>query len=319
MGLNARAVFRTCGLLLSAAALLWIGIRFGQNGGLALLERIPIARSQVVIVLAGAPIAYAFALCVLAIAWWRLVANLSATRPPARQIMASWAATQYGKYLPGNFAHYALRHAWSRRYGLSHAALGLASILEAVLLLISAFVLTLLADTRELRGLSMLDPRLAIALLVAVIVAIAVAAQFARHQKFVERWHIPGLPPTGTLVFCLFCYAAFFVAGAGLLDGLAHALGFEIASFAMLVAASAASWAAGFIVIGAPGGLGVREVAFVALAGGAIGETRALLLIGLFRLVTFLGDTLFFAAGALALRGADRAIADSSQNHRSAP
>ena len=72
----------------------------------------------------------------------------------------------------------------------------------------------------------------------------------------------------------------------------------------MLLAASAASWAAGFVVIGAPGGLGVREAAFVALAGGALGESQALLLIGLFRIVTFLGDTLLFAAGAIALRRA---------------
>jgi uncharacterized membrane protein YbhN (UPF0104 family) len=319
VSLNGRAVLRTCGLLFSAAALAWIGIRFAQNGGHALLKRIPIAPSQIVVVLVSAAIAYALALWVLAFAWWRLVTKLSTTKLPTRQIMASWAATQYGKYLPGNFAQYALRHAWSRRYGVSHAALGLASLLEAVLLLISALMLTLLADTRELRGLSMLDPRLALALLVALIVALGVAAQFAHRQKFVSRWHIPALPPTDTLVFCLACYATFFVIGAGLLDGLAHVLGFGVASFAMLVAASAASWAAGFIVIGAPGGLGVREVAFVALAGGSLGEDRALLLIGLFRIVTFLGDTLIFAAGVLALRGADRVIADSLQNHRSAP
>jgi uncharacterized membrane protein YbhN (UPF0104 family) len=70
----------------------------------------------------------------------------------------------------------------------------------------------------------------------------------------------------------------------------------------------------GFIVIGAPGGLGVREAAFVALVGGALGEREALLLIGLFRIVTFLGDTLLFAAGALMLRRA----ADPTQT-RSAP
>ena len=314
MRLNAGAIARLAGLAISAAAVVWIALRFAQGGAIDLLRRLPLDRTALVLAVAGAAVAYALALLVLALAWWRLTSALSSRAMRARPIMSTWAATQYGKYLPGNVAHLALRHAWSRRYGLSHAGLGLASILEAALLLLAALGLTLLADTHELRGLSMLDPRLAIALLVAMIVVLGVALRIARGRQFLERWHVPALPPTATLVFCLACCVAFFVAAAGLLDGLAHALGFDVDSFALLLAASAASWAAGFVVIGAPGGLGVREAAFVALAGGALGESRALLLIGLFRIVTFLGDTLLFAAGTLALRGAG----DPSQ-HRSVP
>jgi uncharacterized membrane protein YbhN (UPF0104 family) len=314
MRVSTRSLVRIAGLAAAAGGVVWIGHRFAESGALELIGRAPVARSSLAFAVVGAAAAYALALSVLALAWWRLTSALSATPAPPRPIMATWAATQYGKYLPGNVAHYALRHAWSRRYGLPHAGLGLASILEAALLLIAALGLTLLADTRQLRGLSMLDPRLAIALLVAMIVALGIALHFARSRAFLERWHVPTLPPTTTLVFCLACCATFFVVAAGLLDGLAHALGFEVDSFAMLLAASAASWAAGFVVIGAPGGLGVREAAFVALAGSALGEDKALLLIGLFRIVTFLGDTLLFAAGALMLRGA----ADPTQT-RSAP
>ena len=124
------------------------------------------------------------------------------------------------------------------------------------------------------------------------------------------------------LALCFACYLAFLTLCAALLDGLAHALAIPVDSFAMLLAASAASWLAGFVVIGAPGGLGVREAAFVALAGGALGESHALLLIGFFRVVTFLGDTLFFAAGAIVLRVRERGtVADGttppSENRRS--
>jgi len=302
--LNARSAIRTGGLLLSAAAVVWIALRFAKSGALGLLETVPIGDARLVIAVCGASVAYALALLVLGFSWWRLTTALAASPLPAYPIVATWSATQYGKYLPGNVAHYALRHAGSRRYGLSHASLGLASILEAALLLIAALGLTLLADTRQLRGLSILDPRIAIALLVAMLLLLGVALHFARSRPFVARFHVPPLPRTGTLALCLACCVAFFIIAAGLLDGLAHALGFTIDSFAMLLAASAASWAAGFVVIGAPGGLGVREAAFVALAGGALGESHALILIGLFRIVTFLGDTLLFAAGAIALRRA---------------
>ena len=94
------------------------------------------------------------------------------------------------------------------------------------------------------------------------------------------------------------CYVAFFVCSALLVVGLARALDFPVASAALLCAATAASWLAGFVVVGAPAGLGVREATFVALTGATLGEDHALLLIGLFRIVTFLGDTLFLAAGA---------------------
>ncbi|HVT33546.1 MAG TPA: lysylphosphatidylglycerol synthase domain-containing protein, partial [Rhodanobacteraceae bacterium] len=240
--------------------------------------------------------------------------------PRARETIATYAASQYGKYLPGNIAHYALRHAWSRRAGIPHAALGLAAMLEAALLLVAALAASLLGDTERLRVVSTLDPRLGIALLVVILVGLSIALRFARRMHVFERWQMPPPPHVRVLAACAAIYFSFMIASAALLALLAHALGIGFDSFAILLAANAASWAAGFIVVGSPGGLGVREVAFVALAGGALGESRALLLIGVFRVVTFLGDTLFFAAGSLALRGAGAAREDVSiPDSRSAP
>jgi len=319
---NARRLLRICGLAVSLIAVAWIGMRFAQSGALDLLTTADITPLHLALALLAGAISYALAACILAFAWWRMMTALSTQPVPARPIMATYALSQYGKYLPGNVAHYAVRHAWSRRYGLKHGELGLASILEAALLLLAALCLTLLADTSQLRVLSILDPRLAIALLVLMLVVLGIALHFARRKDFIARFHIPALPPTSVLAFCFACYLVFLTLCAALLDGLAHVLGIGIDSFAMLLAASAASWLAGFVVIGAPGGLGVREAAFVALAGGAIGESQALLLIGFFRVVTFLGDTLFFAAGAVVMRIHNRAseaaeVAPNPENRRS--
>ncbi len=318
---TARQILRYAGLLVSAAALVWIALRFVRSGALETLANAPVAPLTLAIAIAIGACGYALAVCLVALAWWRLVTALSPTPPRARATIATYAFSQYGKYLPGNVAHYALRHGWSRREGIPHAALGLAALIEAALLLVAALSVTLLGDIERLRLVSMLDPRLAIALLALMLVALGVALRIARRTHVFERMQMPPLPRASVLIGCALCYLAFMVASASLLDGLAHVLGIGIGSFAMLAAASAASWAAGFIVIGAPGGLGVREAAFVALAGGALGESHALLLIGLFRIVTFLGDTLLFAAGTLALRGAGTAIGteDPSRPHRSAP
>jgi uncharacterized membrane protein YbhN (UPF0104 family) len=321
MPVNVRRILRTTGLLLSAAALVWIALRFSQSGALELLEHAPVAPFKLVASLFFLALAYAGAAVLLAFAWWRLTSALaSGTHTSVASTMATYAVSQYGKYLPGNIAHYAIRHAWSRRYGVSHATLGLASILEAALLLLSALALTLLADTHSLRALSVLDPRVAIVLLAVILAALGLVLHKSRSSRLLGRFLLPPLPPMSVLVLCLALYCGFFALAAGLLDALAHVLGIDIGSFAMLLAASAASWLAGFIVIGAPGGLGVREAAFVALAGGALGESHALLLIGVFRVVTFLGDTLFFAAGALVLRMHERVTDETipaSKNRRS--
>jgi uncharacterized membrane protein YbhN (UPF0104 family) len=302
-----RRILRYFGLLASIAALSWIALRFVRSGALNLLASAPTAPLALVAAIAACAFGYALAMCLPALAWWRLVLALS-TRdaPQARETMATYAASQYGKYLPGNFAHYALRHAWSRRHGIPHATLGLAATLETALLLVAALAAALIGGTERLRVVSALDPRLAIALLVAMLAGLSIALRFARRMHVFERFHMPPPPRARVLAACTTIYFVFMVASALLLAGIAHALGFAIDSFAMLLAASAASWLAGFVVIGAPGGLGVREAAFVALAGGALGESRALLLIGLFRVVTFFGDTLFFAAGAAVLRATKR-------------
>ena len=214
--------------------------------------------------------------------------------------MASYAVSQYGRYLPGNVAHYAMRHAWNHRLGVPHASLALAAVLEAVLLLLVACGLALLADARGPGLFSFIDPQIAIAVLAAGLFALWVALRWVR-RKGIARLRVPALS-TRMLLGCILSYAGFLVLCAALLAGLAVGIGIESGSFFQLLAANAASWIAGFVVVGAPAGLGVREAAFVALSHAQMDERHALLLIGLFRVVTFMGDTLFMLAGVAAMQ-----------------
>lgn len=296
-----RRLLRGLGLLVSLAALAWIGLRFVQSDAFSVLERIEVGAWQLGAALAASATAYALALGLLAFAWWRLLAGLSPQQPPKGATLATWCVSQYGKYLPGNVAHYALRHAWSRRHATSHTVLGLAALIEAALLLLAALTLALCFGASGLR-LPGVDLRLALGLVLAgSAVGAAVLYGLRRHDRFAHL-SLPTLP-TNAIASAFTCDLVFFAATATILYGLGHLLGAD-AGWSLMLAAGAASWAAGFIVIGAPAGLGVREVAFVALAGGALGEERALLLIALYRLVTFFGDTLAFTVGALVMRRA---------------
>lgn len=301
MRLIARRILRLCGLLVSILAVIWIGARFIRSGALDLLAHAPVAPSCLIALLLAGALAYALIMCLPGLAWWRLAAELSPRSPPLRETLATYAVSQYGKYLPGNVAHYALRHAWSRRYGLPHESLTLASILEAMLLLLAALALTLAADTRRLAALTVVDPYVAIVLLLFALALLAVALFWIKRRNILARLHVPTLS-SPVLLACTAFYLGFFVLCGGVIAALSHVLALGHATFPTLLAATAASWLAGFIVIGAPAGLGVREAIFVALTGSVLGEANALLLIGLFRVVTFTGDTIFLAAGAALLR-----------------
>lgn len=305
--MSTRRLLRGLGLLLSFAALVWIGVRFAHSDAFSVFERIEVGAWRLGAAVTASAFAYALALGVLAFAWWRLLSGLSPQPPPKGATLATWCVSQYGKYLPGNVAHYALRHAWSRRHATPHAVLGLAALIEAALLLSASLAVALCfgADGLRLPGV---DLRVALMLVLAGSLAGAVILYWLRRHGRFAQLSLPTLPPT-MLGSVFACDLAFCAATATILYGLAHLLDAQT-SWPLMLAAGAASWAAGFIVIGAPAGLGVREVAFVALAGGALGEDRALLLIALYRLVTFFGDTLAFAVGALLMRTARAAESD---------
>jgi len=296
-----RGLLKAIGAALACAAVAWIAWRFWQGGALSLLGRVPVSPWLLGFALVAAAGAYAVAFGSLAFAWWRLLSGLAPQAPPRAPTMTAWAVTQYGRYLPGNVAHYALRHAWSRRHATAHGALALAAAGEAGLLLVAALLVALVAAPAGWR-IGGWDGRWIAAAAVGLLAAAWLAWNVVRRRGGIGGWVPPRLAPAmlGT-VFA--CYLAFFIVTGAIVYAIGRLIGAQVdASIAL--AAGAASWAAGFAVIGAPGGLGVREATFVALTGQVLGEQHALLLIALYRIVTFFGDTLLFGAGLLALRRA---------------
>lgn len=84
----------------------------------------------------------------------------------------------------------------------------------------------------------------------------------------------------------------------------AHAFGADIGLARMLFVTSL-SWLAGFVVVGVPGGIGVRESVFTALAAGTIGTPTAVSL-ALVSRVVFVSVDLIGAAVSSAVAGAAR-------------
>jgi uncharacterized membrane protein YbhN (UPF0104 family) len=97
-------------------------------------------------------------------------------------------------------------------------------------------------------------------------------------------------------------YIALFAISGGVLGGSIAALspGAVMAhGWTGIIAACAAAWVAGFIIPGAPGGLGIRETVLALLLSPLYGSDPALVAALLYRGVTLSGDALAALVGLL--------------------
>jgi len=256
----------------------------------------------VVIVGTVAAILYGVSQLLLSTAWRQLLMWCGQRDARSRECHAVYGQTQIAKYVPGNIFHFAGRHVLGHRRGFSHLALAGASVYEILGLL---FVGTMIAGIGivafDLYGVSLSVEQsivfgaMALGLLVGINL---VAPRVARYRGIKLparsiRQVIKGMATTHGL------YAAFFFHAGILLVAIVYAVAGPIDSTeaGLVITVFAVAWTAGFITPGAPGGIGVREAVFVMLLGGLIGQAESLLVSVIFRMVTILGDLVFFLIG----------------------
>jgi uncharacterized membrane protein YbhN (UPF0104 family) len=232
--------------------------------------------------------------------WLRLVRGMSAGAITRRAAYRSFTTTQLGKYLPGNALHFVGRHFWLKREGVRHRDLVAATLAEAAMQVLGAAcvaALALLWATDPNAGGAFLGllaqlaplPLLAAALLAGTCGTALLMDETSRLGK--RRALLKGL------LSALVGAALFFAIQGGIFLGLTRL--FTPETDALVIAVAALSWIVGFVVPGAPGGLGMREASFLVLLGPVMSPGDAVLAIALARLVSILGDLLCFAFGQI--------------------
>lgn len=247
----------------------------------------------VILGLAGLGLAYGAALFLVAETWHGLIARLSGLALPRAETYRSVTETQLGKYLPGNVAHLIGRHVWLRQVGPSHRALGGALAGEAVALVAGAGILAALVLTvAPPPELPLIGAYVWIGAPLVLLVAM-LASMVAWIVPMSRNW-------TGLGIRSVLLTVVFFA-----LQGVAFWLVARmIAPEApvALIGLSAIAWIAGFLMPGAPGGLGPREFVLVTLVAPGIGQADAALAAAVFRCVTFAGDAACFLLGRILFR-----------------
>ena len=236
------------------------------------------------LLITGLSFTYGMANICLAIAWWNLLIHFGASTHRL------WAVKTYGltnlaKYIPGNLFHYASRQAMGIADGVGGWLLAKSSIWELGLMAVTATFFVLLA-------LPWFFSEIPVSLITIAFTGflIILTIELNRYMGF-------------AIARAVGLYAIFLsVSGlifSGLIAFLVSETVIELPQVIILCGAFVVAWLAGLATPGAPAGAGVREVVLMVLLKGSIPEAELLLAVILSRMVTVIGDVLFFLFATL--------------------
>lgn len=208
---------------------------------------------------------------------WRRVLRSVGTTLTLRHTLGLYFAGEIGKYLPGGVWPVVGRGELAHRAGLrrtnAYASVAL-SLVTLYLAAAMAGAVLLAAGGAAAGGVLLVVAAAAVAGVVALhprVLRVALALTSRVVRRPVLRLEPPPWPASLTLV-ALYLPAWALVAATTWC--VARSLA-PSAPFLQIGAAAVVSWLAGFVVVGVPGGVGVREAIFVALAGGLPDATAA--------------------------------------------
>jgi uncharacterized membrane protein YbhN (UPF0104 family) len=278
---------RLTGAAATVACLAWIFFRFVSEEA---LHRVSVAaHGSFGWWIGAAAAAYACGVVLLALGWRCLQRAFTGPEPVANTV-STYLITQMGKYLPGSVAQYVGRHMMLRRAGISHSALVSCAVTETALLGLMALLFAASVITRYVPWMSSNLVRFSVCTL--LVTSILMFVRMRRAWPWLQ-FQVPVFKP-GWVVLAFFFQGIFFALMSATLDIVASALPGGTTNMSGLAPAAAASWMAGYLVVGSPAGLGVREVVLIALLAAVQPNLDGVLAAAAFRVATFGGDALTF-------------------------
>jgi len=277
---------RALGFLLTIASIAVIGVQISNSSSSFSSDfRNP---AFVGAIIAAIP-AYA-CFCVLAALAWTLVVrglehNENLSIPEG---LIVFGRAQILKYLPSNVLHFVGRHAMARSTGVSHSSLLLSSGAEIALQLVAACAIALTFGFPIFAKLVLnsIGESLSALILLAALIALTLGALFwLRYQNLLKARLVYHVTAAVALYVC------FFLLAGGILIALLFAAAGTLEQPRLIIGVNTSAWLVGFVVPGAPAGIGIREVVLTSglkLAGNA-GPSALAAAIG-YRIVTFGGD-----------------------------
>jgi len=284
-----KAAVRTAGIAVSLTALAFVGLTVYRSFDDVQQH---LASPAFLIAFAGSTIAYAIMLQLIGLAWHRLLTAVDGPSLGVAQALVICGRTQIYKYLPSNVLHMVGRYAFARRSRASHKALVFAQVGELLTTVLAAAVLAVaLARPVLIRALArygLEDQALTNVMMVGGFVVLIISIALVGRVRVAET----GQRAIRALAAAFAIYVLFFIGSGLLVVVLCKSLA-VVSVVTELIGIGAAAWLVGFVVPGAPGGLGVREAVLIAgLSAAGLTATEATVVALGHRFVTMVGDVI---------------------------
>ena len=288
---------RNLGIILTVACVVYVGWELRASGSV-LAKAIWTPRSLKAI---GLSAVLWIGLNALLGLGWGLLIKAMGNRVALGDAVTLSMLTQAGKYLPGNVFHLAGRVWLAGKFGIERKLAALATAGEMGLLVFVAIVIGLPWLLQHVAV-----PWLGIALGGLIVLALALAGVWFKKNRDRAQLGLvmrgPGF--IGWLVLSIAAYSSVFLIQFAMFEiiswsqpldwGLNRGGALQIVTI---------TWLAGFVVIGSPGGLGVREAAFAVFALNEGMRVELLLVAALMRVASVIGDLGSLGVGTLVQRG----------------
>ena len=242
-------------------------------------------------------IIYGLSEFLLSFAWRRLLKMCGHKDISANICNRIYGKSQIAKYIPGNVFHVVGRHILGSQAGIKNLVLAGATIYE-ILGLISISVLIGFSGM-IMFGLSNIYFSLyqIIIILFFTLVITSLITALAPYLMSLRGIILPYRGIWDTVLniskVYIFYFIFFLIAGLLLVIIVNLFLDINIYITAKLIVIFSISWLAGFIIPGAPGGIGVREAVIIFFITPIIGEAQSVAIAIALRFVTLLGDVWF--------------------------
>jgi uncharacterized membrane protein YbhN (UPF0104 family) len=249
-------------------------------------------------------VGYSVIVYISAFAWNMILEFIHKSKIPYRDLLPVYVKANIGKYLPGNVMHFAGRNILAGRLGFKHLDIAFSSVVEVITLIIAACLWsTLLAMNSFTSIISNAVIKMNWWLICTIfafvlIILVILIWRFIIKGKYLQKYrHF--LTRRFLILFCkLFLIYSLTLLIPGVFLAFIFSFlmqsTFSISKVMIIVSAYTVSWVAGYIVPGAPGGIGVRESILLLLLGQQFSQETAMLAILLHRLTSIAGDIIAF-------------------------
>lgn len=252
---------------------------------------------------------------ICAFPWFNFVKIFEGMKLSFFEVASIYTKANLLKYIPGNVLQYIGRNELAIRSKIAHTKVAFATGCDIVSNLGAVFILVLIFSGDEIVNIAKsYDIKLVIAVaFLIIIILIVLFFVFLKKKSIITEDKLKEFI-NASILNIIFYIAINLFSSVLFIIILMEIAQEEVYSYGIVVGAFLLSWIVGFIIPGAPGGIGIREAMITFLLAGFVPEESIVVSILTYRLITTIGDLIGFFIAAMLQRVHEKSFFSKEEN-----